>query len=66
MSIFEQCHLLQVPRSSYDIYIRAYESMHDLYLGLKRYFDKYAQRRHQDIRMSPEQKYAEIPMPLAA
>lgn len=49
-----------------DIYIRAYESMHELYLGLKRYFDKYAQRRHQGIRMSPEQKYAEIPMPLAA
>jgi putative transposase len=49
-----------------DIYIRAYESMHELHLGLKRYFVKYAQRRHQGIRMSPEQKYAEIPMPLAA
>ncbi|MGE9293930.1 MAG: hypothetical protein ACQKBW_09985 [Puniceicoccales bacterium] len=44
-----------------DIYIRAYESTRELYVGLERYFDRYAQRRHQGIRMSPEQKYAEVP-----
>jgi len=49
-----------------DIYIRAYESMPELHRGLRRYFDKYNQRRHQGIHMSPEQKYKGAQIPAAA
>lgn len=40
-----------------DIYIRAYESMSELYQGLGRYFEKYNNRRHQGINESPQQRY---------
>ncbi len=40
-----------------DIYIRAYETMSALYLGLSAFFRKYNARRHQTLGMSPEQKY---------
>lgn len=49
-----------------DVYIRAYESMPDPYQGLKRYFHKYNQRRHQGIHMTPEQKHNHASMPIAA
>jgi putative transposase len=40
-----------------DIYIRAYESMCELYQGLGRYFEKYNNRKHQGINESPKQRY---------
>lgn len=40
-----------------DIYIRAYESMSELYQGLNRFFRKYNNRKHQGIKQAPEQRY---------
>ena len=42
-----------------DIYIRAYETMSELYQGLSAFFRKYNARKHQTLGMSPEQKYRE-------
>ena len=42
-----------------DIYIRAYETMTELYQGLSAFFKKYNARKHQTLGMSPEQKYRE-------
>lgn len=49
-----------------EVYIRAYESMPDLYQGLRCYFQKYNHRRHQGINMTPEEKYTAKPIPIAA
>lgn len=40
-----------------DIYVRAYETMSELYQGLSAFFRKYNTRKHQTLGMSPEQKY---------
>ena len=40
-----------------DIYIRAYESMSELYQGLNRFFRKYNNRKHQGIKQTAEQRY---------
>lgn len=40
-----------------DIYVRAYETMNELYQGLSAFFRKYNTRKHQGLGMSPEQKY---------
>ncbi len=40
-----------------DVYVRAYETMPDVYQGLARFFGKYNDRRHQGIGMTPEEKY---------
>ena len=42
-----------------DIFIRAYETMPELYHGLSAFFRKYNTRKHQTLGMSPEQKYRE-------
>lgn len=42
-----------------DIYVRAYETMSELYQGLSAFFRKYNTRKHQTLGMSPEQKYRE-------
>ncbi|MCF6314093.1 MAG: IS3 family transposase [Verrucomicrobiales bacterium] len=42
-----------------DIYIRGYETMIELYLGLEAFFAKYNKRKHQTLGMSPEQNYRE-------
>ncbi len=42
-----------------EVYIRAYETMGELYQGLARYFEKYNGRRHQGINMTPTEKYQE-------
>jgi len=42
-----------------DIYIRAYETMSELYQGLSAFLRKYNARKHQTLGMSPEQKYRE-------
>ncbi len=44
-----------------DIYIRGYETMMELYLGLDAFFRKYNARKHQTLGMSPEQKYRNTP-----
>ena len=43
-----------------DIYVKAYETMDQLYDGLKKFFCKYNTRKHQTLGMSPEQKYREM------
>jgi hypothetical protein len=43
-----------------DIYVKAYETMDELYGGLDKFFCKYNTRKHQTLGMSPEQKYREI------
>ena len=41
-----------------DIYIRGYETMTELYQGLRRYFKKYNARKHQGLNgLSPQQRY---------
>jgi len=40
-----------------DIYIRAYQTMPELYHGLKRFIDKYNRRKHQSLGMAPMEKY---------
>lgn len=40
-----------------DIYIRGYETMNELYHGLKRYFEKYNARKHQSLGESPQSLY---------
>ncbi len=40
-----------------DIFIYAYESMPELYRGLRKYFQKYNSRKHQGINETPEQRY---------
>jgi len=40
-----------------DIYIKAYETIPELYQGLSAFFHKYNTRKHQSLGMSPEQKY---------
>ncbi|MGZ0654801.1 integrase core domain-containing protein [Coraliomargarita sp. W4R53] len=42
-----------------DIFIRAYETMSELYQGLNAFFRKYNAHKHQTLGMSPEQKYRE-------
>lgn len=42
-----------------DVFIRAYETMSELYHGLNVFFRKYNTRKHQTLGMSPEQKYRE-------
>lgn len=43
-----------------DIYVKAYETMDELYGGLDKFFAKYNTRKHQTLGMSPDQKYREI------
>ena len=43
-----------------DIYVKAYETMDQLYDGFKKFFCKYNPRKHQTLGMSPEQKYREM------
>ena len=40
-----------------DIYVRGYETMSELYQGLRAFFRKYNTREHQSLGMSPEEKY---------
>ena len=41
-----------------DIYIRGYETMNELYQGLKRFFEKYNRRKHQGLNgISPRECY---------
>jgi len=40
-----------------DIYIRGYETMIELHRGLKAFFKKYNNRKHQGLGMSPAEKY---------
>ena len=40
-----------------DIYVKGYETMRDLYAGLKAFFEKYNHRKHQGLDMSPSEKY---------
>jgi len=40
-----------------DIYIRGYETLSELYQGLKRYFEKYNARKHQSLGESPQSRY---------
>ena len=40
-----------------DIYIKGYETMRELYEGLKAFFKKYNHRNHQGLDMSPTEKY---------
>lgn len=40
-----------------DVYIRGYETMQQLYRGLKAFFEKYNNRKHQGLGMSPAEKY---------
>ena len=42
-----------------DIFIRAYETMSELYQGLSAFFRKYNAREHQTLGMSTAQKYRE-------
>jgi len=40
-----------------DIYIKAYETMPELYRGLRAFFEKYNHRKHQGLGMSPAEAY---------
>ena len=40
-----------------DIYIRGYETMIELHRGLKAFFKKYNNRKHQGLGLSPAEKY---------
>ena len=49
-----------------DIYIRAYDTVPELRLGLHRYIDKYNHRKHSTLGMSPDQCYRTAKVPQAA
>ena len=40
-----------------NIYIKAYESMNEVWHGLKSYFTKYNNRRHQGVGIKPDEAY---------
>ncbi|MGJ8678678.1 MAG: hypothetical protein ACSHX0_14300 [Akkermansiaceae bacterium] len=49
-----------------DIYVKGYETMTELYHGLKSFFTKYYARNHQGIKTNPEAKYYAVQKQKAA